>query len=93
MIKEIMLRSMPARNICGIVTALVPKTMALGGVEIGMLKAKLEQSAAGIATIKGSIPCVSPNFIIIGSATTQRATLLITSVNNKVSAASEKMTI
>ena len=58
------------------------KTMALGGVEIGIQKAKLVQMAAGIAISIGSIPKLSPSFIIIGRATTHKATLLITSVRN-----------
>ena len=62
--------------------------MALGGVDIGIIKAKLEQRAAGKAIVMGLRFIATPKFMMTGRATTQRATLLIISVRKSVMVAS-----
>ena len=58
--------------------------MALGGVEIGIMKAQLAANAAGITSIKGpsvKVTAIGPNK---GKKLAAVAVLLVTSVKNKM---------
>ena len=71
---EIIFNSRPDLAIWIILIRLLEKTIALGGVEIGIIKAQLDASVTGIARYNGSISiplasfksvCDSPKFNFI----------------------------
>ena len=50
------LRTRPALTICATVKCPLAKTIALGGVDIGSIKAQLAAKVTGMVINKGSIP-------------------------------------
>ncbi len=59
-----------------------PKTMALGAVATGNIKAQLALIAAGIMIFSGSTPMASDAVISIGMSMAVVAVLLVISVKN-----------
>ena len=74
----------PTFIICFIGINPLEKSMAFGGVEIGSIKAKLEAMVTGITNIKTDSPTPSAIPITTGINIVTKATLLITSVRNRV---------
>ena len=75
-----MLTRAPAPHICKTVIRPVPKTMALGGVATGSMKAQPAASAVGTAKAIGSKPRETPTAAATGTKTAAVALLLVNSV-------------
>ena len=65
--------------------------MALGGVDMGSIKAQLAAIVAGIVRNKGFLPRARAIPVITGIATVISATLLITSVINKTTVVNKRI--
>ena len=80
-----MFSTKPPRAICRMVTAPVPKTMALGGVPTGSMKAQVAAKAAGISSAIGSTPMPTATPPRIGMKVAAVAVFDVTSVRNRIS--------
>ena len=80
MVMATILSRSPAVAICFIFIWPLAKTIAFGGVEIGIINAQLEAIVAGITNNSGGISRLVPIPITTGKNIVTKATLLITSV-------------
>ena len=76
----IILISTPALAISAILTLPLPKTMALGGVATGIMKAQEAESVAGIISIKGFTCMAKPTEAKMGRIISVVAVLDVNSV-------------
>ena len=83
-ITEIIFSIRPVDNICFICICPLENTIALGGVEIGIINAQLEAIAMGIESNSGSIPSPEAIPIATGMYMVARATLLMSSVSRSI---------
>ncbi len=80
-----MFSAMPARTIFGIVRSPDPKTIALGGVATGNMKAQLAANVTGTVSTIGSMPDLYAMAAMTGRKVAVVAILLVNSVRKTIS--------